>query len=157
MLLVALAHDQHDHLEFPASTRFSEDQAEGAESSGPAPFTGSAPFTGPTSVSGPASGSGPASSMAVSGSSALRAIATSVCPAARFTSRTPIVWRDDCLTSAAVVLITPPADVIAYTSSSGPTISAPINSPRASTIRAVTTPRPPRPLTGYWSAGVRLA
>ena len=59
-----------------------------------------------------------------------------------------MVCRPDCLTSPALVLITPPPDVIAKISSPGCTISAPTSSPRASTIFAVTTPRPPRPCTG---------
>ncbi len=68
-----------------------------------------------------------------------------------------MVCRPDCLISAAEVRMTPPAEVIAKTSSSGCTIRAPTSSPRLSTIRAVSTPRPPRPWTGYWSTGVRLA
>ena len=59
-----------------------------------------------------------------------------------------MVCRPDCLTSSALVLITPPPEVIAKISSPACTISAPTSSPRASTIFAVTTPRPPRPWTG---------
>ena len=59
-----------------------------------------------------------------------------------------MVCRPDCLISAAAVLITPPPDVMANTSSSGRTISAPTSSPLVSTIRAVSTPLPPLPWTG---------
>ena len=48
-----------------------------------------------------------------------------------------MVCRPDSFTSAAEVLMTPPAEVIAKTSSSGWTMSAPTSSPRASTILAV--------------------
>ena len=48
-----------------------------------------------------------------SGSSALRATATRVTPSGRFMSRTPIVCRWARRTSRALVLMTPPLDVIA--------------------------------------------
>ena len=87
-----------------------------------------------------------------SGSSALRATATIVTPSGRFISRTPMVCRCARRTSRALVRITPPLDVIAYTSSSGRTASAPTSPPRVDTIRAVSTPLPPRPCSGYSSS-----
>ena len=55
-------------------------------------------------------------------------------------------------TSRATVRSTPPFEVMAYSSSSGCTISAPTSAPRVETIRAVKTPLPPLPCTGYSSS-----
>ena len=68
------------------------------------------------------------------------------CPPPRGSSDAP-PWSGgrDCLISPALVRITPPADVIAKTSSSGFTMTAPTSLPRELTIFAVSTPLPPRP------------
>ena len=50
--------------------------------------------------------------------SALRAMASRVPPSPRFIRRTPLVWRPALRTSLAVVRMTPPLAVMAYSSSS---------------------------------------
>ena len=81
-------------------------------------------------------------------SSALRATASSVAVSPRFIRRTPFVCRPAFRTSRAEVRITPPVEVIAYSSSSRPTMSAPTSVPRLRSYWRVSTPLPPRPCTG---------
>ena len=89
-------------------------------------------------------------------SSSLFLVTESRCaPSSRFTKRTPIESRPVWRTSAAGVLITVPADVIARTSSSFCNTSALTSEPReSSSIFAALIPMPPRPCKRYSSIGV---
>ena len=83
--------------------------------------------------------------------SALRAIATTVSSSASEMNRTPMVTRPVGLTSPTDTRVTPPLAVIARTSSSSSTTSAPTREPRASANFIARTPNPPRPCRRYSS------
>ncbi|SKV81654.1 Uncharacterised protein [Mycobacteroides abscessus subsp. abscessus] len=51
-------------------------------------------------------------------------------PSPRFISRTPLVWRPALRTCFAMVRMTPPPEVMAYSSDSSSTTSAPTREPR---------------------------
>ena len=82
--------------------------------------------------------------------------AISVSPSPRFINRTPLVCRPALRTWRAAVRMTPPPEVMAYSSVSSSTINAPTRLPRLRSYWIVRMPLPPRPWTGVLLDGGAL-